>query len=75
MLRRIDSLNGVTIAYAMAVANCAMACLLAFGVTITDSQDAAVLALTNALLVLLAHVAHSQASKSVPSQPPPAGTA
>lgn len=68
--RLIDSLNGVTIAYAMGVVNAALAMLFAFGVSMTQDQRGYVSAFVNAALVLVAHVSHSQAKRNAPPTPP-----
>lgn len=52
------NLNGITIAYVMGLVNAALACLLAFGVTMTDIQIGAVATLVNAALILCVHVGH-----------------
>lgn len=50
--------NGITMAYAMGAVNALLAVLLAFGVTMTDQQTAAIVGFVNAALVILAHVGH-----------------
>lgn len=52
------NLNGITIAYVMAFANAVFACLVAFGVTLTDTEIAALLGLGNASMVLAVHIGH-----------------
>lgn len=52
------NLNGISIAYIMGVANAAFGMLIAFGVTLTDSQVSYITALLNAVLILAVHVGH-----------------
>jgi hypothetical protein len=52
------NLNGITIAYVMGLANAVLACLLAFGVHLTDTQTGALAAVVNAVLILAVHVGH-----------------
>jgi len=52
------NLNGISIAYIMAVPNALFAVLIAFGMHITPEQAAALDGLLNAMLVLTIHVAH-----------------
>lgn len=55
---QIGSLNGVAIALCYAVVNSMLALLLAFGVTLTQDESAAIMAFVNNALVLIAYVAH-----------------
>lgn len=52
------NLNGISIAYVMGFVNALLACLLAFGVHLTDTEIAAVAGLVNAGLVLAVHFGH-----------------
>lgn len=56
--RAAVSLNGITIAYVMGVVNALFACLLAFGVPLTDQEIAAVATFINASMVLAIHMGH-----------------
>lgn len=64
MRRLAASLDGVAIAYLLAVANGLLELLLAFGVTISDRQQAAVILVVNAALVAVAHLAHREGQQS-----------
>jgi hypothetical protein len=68
----IGQLNGVAIALTYAVVNSVLAVLLAFGITLTQDESAAVLAFVNNALVLVAYVAHVGAkhTKAVIPAPP-----
>lgn len=48
--------DGLAVAYLMAVVNAGLACLVAFGVNLSDSQQVAVVALVNAVLVAATHL-------------------
>lgn len=50
--------NGISIAYVMGFVNAVFACLLAFGITLTDAQIASVSALINAAMILAVHFGH-----------------
>lgn len=50
--------NGITIAYVMGLVNAVFACLLAFGVSLTDAEIASVSALINAAMILAVHFGH-----------------
>lgn len=52
------NLNGITIAYVMGFVNAVFACLLAFGVTLTDAEIASMSALINAAMILAVHFGH-----------------
>jgi hypothetical protein len=52
------NLNGISIAYVMGIVNSLLACLLAFGVHLTDQQIASLAALVNAGLILAVHIGH-----------------
>lgn len=52
------NLNGISIAYIMGVANAAFACLVAYGITLTDAEIGSTMILLNAVLILVAHVGH-----------------
>lgn len=56
--RAAANLNGISIAYIMAVSNAAFACLVAFGVHLSDTQAGALSTLLNAVLVLAVHFSH-----------------
>jgi hypothetical protein len=51
-------LNGISIAYIMALVNAVLACLLAFGVSLTDQEIAAIVGLVNAAMALAIHIGH-----------------
>ena len=59
----IDSMNGVTIAYAMGLVNALLGLIFAFGVTVTQDQRSYIVATINAALVFIAHVSHAQAKR------------
>ena len=52
------TLNGISIAYIMALVNALLACLLAFGVHLSDQEIASLVALINAGMVLAVHIGH-----------------
>ena len=52
------NLNGISIAYAMAVANALFACLVAFGVHLSDQEIATMLVLMNSVLAFAMHISH-----------------
>lgn len=52
------TLNGISIAYVMGLVNALLACLLAFGVHLTDQEIAALATLINAAMVLAVHMGH-----------------
>lgn len=52
------NLNGISIAYIMGVANAAFACLVAYGITLTDAEIGATMGLLNAVLILAVHIGH-----------------
>ncbi len=68
----ISKLNGVSVALVMGVVNAGMAMLLAFGINVTTEQAGTIQAFVNALLVMVAAAAHSQAkhTKTVIPAPP-----
>jgi len=73
------NLNGISLAYMMGVANTGLACLVAFGVHLSDSQTGALTAFLNAVLVLTVHLSHRDgeqaaniASGAAPAPSPPA---
>lgn len=70
--QRLGSINGVAIALVYAVINSCLALLLAFGVTLTNNESAAVLAFVNNSLVLVAYISHNAAkhTKTVIPSPP-----
>lgn len=53
-----QTLNGISIAYVMGVANAGFALLTAYGITLTTDETAATLAFLNAVLILVSHMAH-----------------
>jgi hypothetical protein len=55
----------------MAVVNSGLALLLAFGLNMTDTQQGSVQAFVNALLVMVAAVAHSNAKRTKTVIPAP----
>lgn len=59
-----ERLNGTLVVYAMAVANATLALVVGFGVHMTQAQQGEVTALVNAILVLVAHAAHSNAKRT-----------
>lgn len=72
MLRNLlANLNGVAIAYLLGLVNALLQLLLAFGVSISDKQNAALVAFVNAALVALAHLAH-KVGQNTPATPAPA---
>lgn len=54
----VSNLNGITIAYIMAVVNAMLSMLLAFGLNLTVQEQASIVAFVNAALVALAHISH-----------------
>lgn len=52
------NLNGISIAYVMGFVNALLACLLAFGVHLSDTEIASVAGLINAGMVLAVHFGH-----------------
>lgn len=56
--RAAVTLNGISIAYVMGLVNAAFACLVAFGVELSDQEIASVSALINASLILAVHFGH-----------------
>lgn len=66
--------NGITMAYAMGLVNALLAVLLAFGVTLSDQQTAAIVGFTNAALVILAHVGHRLGEALTAQHPAPVAT-
>lgn len=54
----LGNLNGVAMSLAYALVNSLLALLIAFGVHLTNTEDAAILAFTNCALALVAYVAH-----------------
>jgi len=69
------NLNGITIAYVMGLTNAVLACLLAFGVHLTDVQVGAIATLVNAALVLAIHVGHRVGEASASGQSHQVGVA
>lgn len=61
----LDSLNGITIAYAMGLVNALLGLLFSFGVTLNNDQRSYIVAAINAALVFVAHVSHQVATKQV----------
>jgi hypothetical protein len=55
-------LNGTTVAYAMGLVNAVLVAVTAFGVGLTVEQQAAIVTVANALLVLLVQVLGSLAA-------------
>jgi hypothetical protein len=71
MISRIaTNMNGITIAYVMAIMNALFAVLVAFGVHLTDTEIAALATLLNASLALAVHIGHrvGEATSSGASQ-------
>lgn len=60
--------NGLTLAYVVALINCAMALAISFGVNLTDGQQGAIMAFVNAAVLVAARVLH------LPEQTPDGGT-
>lgn len=58
IIRAVTQLNGISIAYVMALINSGFAVLLAFGAPLTDTEKSSVVGFLNAALVLLAHFSH-----------------
>lgn len=50
--------NGLTLAYTVAFVNATLALLIAFGLAITQGQQAAIVAFVNAAILLAARVLH-----------------
>jgi hypothetical protein len=67
----VTELNGISVALVMAVVNSGLALLLAFGLNMTDTQQGSVQAFVNALLVMVAAVAHSNAKRTKTVIPAP----
>jgi hypothetical protein len=70
--RAVGSINGVALAYAMGLVNAGMALVIAFGVSLTETQQASIFAFVNAALVLVAHVSHNAAKRTkevIPARP------
>lgn len=57
----LGNLNGVAIALAYALVNNLLALLFAFGINITQTEQAAILAFINSALVLVAYISHNAA--------------
>jgi hypothetical protein len=59
MIRRAAiNLNGISIAYIMGLVNALLACLLSFGISLSDQEIASLVALINAGLILCVHIGH-----------------
>lgn len=80
----LGGINGVAVALGYAAINSALALLIAFGLTLTHDETAAILAFVNNSLVLVAYIAHNAAKHTktvIPapaideSQPPPSSGA
>lgn len=69
MSRFIDSLNGVMIAYVMGFVNSALALVIAFGVSLSETQTGTITAVVNSMLVMVAHAAHVNAKRTKPVIP------
>ena len=72
MGRFVADLNGISVALVMGFVNAGLALLLAFGINLTGDQSGAIQAFVNALLVMVASVAHSNAKHTktvIPAQP------
>jgi len=54
----VANFNGITMAYLMGLVNALLALLLAFGVPLTDTQDAAIVSFANAAMIVVAHLGH-----------------
>lgn len=54
----LGNLNGVAMSLAYALVNSMLALLVAFGVHLTNTETAAVLAFVNCALALVAYIAH-----------------
>lgn len=67
--RLAANFNGITMAYAMGLVNALLGVLIAFGVTITDQQAAAIIGFVNAAMIVAAHVGHRLGEQS-PTQHP-----
>lgn len=50
--------NGLTLAYTVALINAALTLVVAFGVTVTTEQQAAIVAFVNVAILLTARVLH-----------------
>jgi hypothetical protein len=50
--------NGLTLAYTVALINAALAVMIAFGVAITNEQNAAIVGFVNAAVLVAARVLH-----------------
>jgi hypothetical protein len=59
----IDSLNGVSVAYAIGLTNALLALLFSFGVNVSQDQRTAIVAFVNAALIFTAHLAHAQTKR------------
>lgn len=65
----LDSLNGITIAYAMGLVNALLGLVLSFGVTLSADQRSYIVAAINAALVFVAHVSHRVAVNKARTTP------
>lgn len=52
------TMNGITIAYVMALVNAVLAAATSFGVHLTPQQQTTVTALVNAAMILTVHLSH-----------------
>ena len=67
----ISELNGISVALAMGVVNTGLALLLSFGLNLNHSQEGAIQAFVNALLVMVAAAAHANAKRTKAVLPAP----
>jgi len=67
----LGNINGVAVALGYAVVNSCLALLIAFGLTLTHDETAAILAFVNNALVLVAYIAHNAAKHTQTVIPAP----
>lgn len=70
-MNMISELNGISVALIMGVVNAGLAMMLTFGVNLSQSQQGSIQAFVNAMLVLVAAVAHTNAKRTKTVIPAP----
>ena len=68
--RTVANMNGVLVVYAMGIVNAVLALVVSFGLNLTEEQQGSIVALVNALLVMVAHAAHANAKHTKAVIPP-----
>lgn len=71
-MKLLSQLDGISVAVVMGVVNAGLALLLAFGLSLTQDEVGAIQSFVNALLIMVAAVAHSNAKRTktvIPAQP------